>query len=113
MGADGSARPKFWQLAIADFERALGSTAAGLSSAEAAARLERYGANFLEPRRHLSVFGKFAGRFGNPLVVILLVAAAISAATGDITAFLIIATVVLTSTTLDTVQEALGHALCA
>src|SRR6202040_160838 len=41
----------------------------------------------------------------NPLVIILLVAAGISAGTGDLTSFIIISTIVLMSAVLDTVQE--------
>ena len=77
----------------------------GLSSAEAAARRLRYGPNTLEERRRLSLPLKFLGRFRNPLVIILLVAAVISALTGDFTAFVIISTIVLMSAVLDTVQE--------
>ena len=54
---------------------------------------------------HLTLPLKFMGRFRNPLVIILLVAAAISALTGDLTSFIIISTIVLMSAVLDTVQE--------
>ena len=48
---------------------------------------------------------KFLSRFRNPLVIILLVAAAISALTGDLASFIIVSTIVLMSAVLDTVQE--------
>ena len=48
---------------------------------------------------------KFLSRFRNPLVIILLAAAVISALTGDLTALVIISTIVLISAVLDTVQE--------
>src|SRR5207248_3096600 len=44
-------------------------------------------------------------RFGNPLVILLLAAATISAFTGDIASFVIIGFVVVLSVTLDFVQE--------
>src|SRR5439155_373257 len=44
-------------------------------------------------------------RFGNPLIVLLLAAAAISAFTGDVASFVIITVVVALSVTLDFVQE--------
>ena len=44
-------------------------------------------------------------RFRNPLVIILLVASAVLALTGDFTGFSIISTIVLISVTLDFVQE--------
>ena len=43
----------------------------------------------------------FLGRFSNPLVVILLFAAAVSAFTGDIPSFVIIEVIVLMSVILD------------
>jgi len=48
---------------------------------------------------------QFLSRFRNPLVVLLLVAGAISAFTGEITNFVIITVMVLFSVTLDFVQE--------
>jgi len=92
-------------MALADLEAQLGAGPDGLSSADAAARRLRYGPNTLEERRRLSVFLKFLSRFRNPLVLILLVAAVISALTGDLTSFIIISTIVLMSAVLDTVQE--------
>ena len=92
-------------MALVDLEAQLGAGPDGLSSADAAARRLRYGPNTLEERRRLSVFLKFLSRFRNPLVLILLVAAVISALTGDLTSFIIISTIVLTSAVLDTVQE--------
>ena len=96
---------KFWQIALADLERELGTDRTGLSSAEAALRRLRYGPNALEERRRLSLPLKFLSRFRNPLVIILLVAAGVSALTGDLTSFIIISTIVLMSAALDTVQE--------
>jgi Mg2+-importing ATPase len=92
-------------MALVDLEAQLGAGPDGLSSADAAARRLRYGPNTLEERQRLSVFLKFLSRFRNPLVLILLVAAVISALTGDLTSFIIISTIVLMSAVLDTVQE--------
>lgn len=96
---------KFWQIALADLERQLEADPNGLSSAEAASRRLRYGPNSLEERQGLSLPLKFLSRFRNPLVIILLAAAVISALTGDLTALVIISTIVLMSAVLDTVQE--------
>src|SRR5439155_24330112 len=85
--------------------RQLRASPNGLSSTEAAARRRRYGPNTLEERRRLSLPLKFLSRFRNPLVIILLAAAVISALTGDLTSFIIISTIVLMSAALDTVQE--------
>ena len=105
MTSDSGPERKFWQIALADLERQLGAGPNGLSSAEAAARRLRYGPNTLEERRRLSLPLKFLSRFRNPLVIILLAAAVISALTGDLTSFIIISTIVLMSAVLDTVQE--------
>lgn len=103
--SDPPPSPEFWQLPIAELQHRLGAGADGLSSAEAAARRARWGRNVLEAGRRLSLPRKFIGRFANPLVLILLAAATVSAATGDLTSFVIIATIVLISAVLDTVQE--------
>src|SRR6202043_485286 len=105
MTSDIGPERKFWQIALADLERQLGAGRNGLSSGEAAARRLRYGPNTLEERRRLSLPLKFLSRFRNPLVIILLAAAVISALTGDLTSFIIISTIVLMSAVLDTVQE--------
>lgn len=105
MTADSGPERKFWQIALADLEQQLGSGASGLTSAEAASRLLRYGPNTLGGRRRLSLPLEFLGRFRNPLVLILLAAAVISALTGDLTSCIIIGAIVLMSALLDTVQE--------
>jgi P-type Mg2+ transporter len=78
---------------------------AGLTSAEAAARLARVGPNVPAPRRRRRLLLEFLGRFRNPLVLLLLAASVISALTGDSTSFVIIAVIVLVSVTLDFAQE--------
>jgi Mg2+-importing ATPase len=105
MASDSVPERKFWLLAIADIEKQLAAGRDGLSSDEAASRQVRYGPNSLEERRSLSLPLEFLGRFRNPLVLILLVAAGISALTGDLASFIIICTIVVTSALLDTVQE--------
>ena len=105
MAAGSEPERKFWQIALRDLEHQLGVGASGLTSAEAASRRVRYGPNTLAEQRRLSLPLEFLGRFRNPLVLILLVAAAISGLTGDLTSFIIICTIVVTSALLDTVQE--------
>ena len=48
---------------------------------------------------------QFLSRFRNPLVIILLVASGLSAATGDVASFLIVVVIVTISMTIDFVQE--------
>jgi len=78
---------------------------AGLSGAEAKARLARFGPNVFRERREKSLLLQYLSRFKNPLVIILLVASAVSAFTGELTNFVIISVIVLLSVTLDFVQE--------
>jgi Mg2+-importing ATPase len=84
-------------------ETVVGET--GLSNAEAAARLARFGPNLFRDGRERSLLLQYLTRFKNPLVIILLVASAVSAFTGEVTNFLIITCIVLLSVTLDFVQE--------
>ncbi|OIQ94455.1 magnesium-transporting ATPase, P-type 1 [mine drainage metagenome] len=78
---------------------------AGLSVAEARARLARFGPNLFREHPPQSLLLQFLARFRNPLVVILLAASAISAFTGETTNFFIISCIVLLSVALDFVQE--------
>jgi Mg2+-importing ATPase len=59
----------------------------------------------LRPPRKRALILQFLSRFKNPLVIILLVASAVSAFTGDVTSFLIISAIVIMSVTLDFIQE--------
>ena len=90
MTLDEAPHPDFWRTPLSDIERRLGAGADGLTAAEAADRRLRYGPNTLEERRKASLPLEFLRRFRNPLVLILLAAAAISALTGDAASFVII-----------------------
>jgi Mg2+-importing ATPase len=96
---------RFWQLPLAALLQQLDTSPGGLSSAAAAARLARYGPNQIHGERERAGALEFLRKFRNPLVIILLVASALSALTGDVASFVIIATIVLISVTLDFVQE--------
>ncbi len=95
----------FWQQSIPELLKSLNTTAGGLSSSEAIDRLLKVGPNTLRPSQKRALFLQFLARFKNPLVIILLVASAISAFTGDVTSFLIISAIVVMSVTLDFIQE--------
>src|SRR5579872_1513977 len=68
--------------------------ASGLTSAEAARRLAEYGPNEPAPVRRLSAVVQLLQLFANPLVIILLVASAISGVLGQPADALIIVTMV-------------------
>jgi P-type Mg2+ transporter len=90
--------------AVAALDVLPGAAVRGLSSTEAANRLRQYGENRLQATENKAVALQFLMHFKNPLVLVLLAASAISAATGDVTGALIIGVIVLMSVTLDFVQ---------
>ena len=83
---------------------ALGSSDEGLSSAEAADRLTTLGANVLREHR-VTFIGVLARQFRNPLLLLLLLCAAVSGFTGDPTDAAIIAAIVAVSVLLSFVNE--------
>jgi Mg2+-importing ATPase len=83
----------------------LHSTDTGLSAPDAASILKAVGLNRIESAKRKSLLTAFIERFSNPLVLILLFAAAVSAFTGDIPSFVVIAVIVLVSVILDVTQE--------
>jgi Mg2+-importing ATPase len=94
----------FWAL---DFREALercGGSERGLSSAEAAARLQRWGPNELQPPGRFEALGEIGRYLLNPLVLILLVASGVSAAFGQAVSSIIIAVMVLLSVALNFTQ---------
>jgi Mg2+-importing ATPase len=85
------------------FER-LGSDPGGLSGAEAANRLHAFGPNALHVRR-VTALDVLVRQLRNPLLLLLLAAAAVSALTGDPTGAAIIASIVVLSVGLGFVNE--------
>ena len=83
----------------------LHSTDSGLSKSAAAAVLRIIGPNRIDTTKRKGLLLAFIERFGNPLVLILLFAAAVSAFTGDVPSFVIIDVIVLMSVILDVTQE--------
>ena len=90
---------------LADLLAALDTTSAGLSRAEADGRRRRYGPNRPSAHRRRPLWLEFLARFLNPLVLILLFASGLSAATGNVASFVIVIAMVVLSVTLDFVQE--------
>jgi Mg2+-importing ATPase len=98
-------RAELWNTPLPALFAALGSASSGLSRAEAAARLARYGANDVIAVRHPPLWRRFAGQLGNPLVLLLLIASALAAALGELSSFALVAVVIVLSIVLDLVQE--------
>jgi len=103
----GGAIPEvgFWTQSTDALMAALGSGSDGLTAAEAARRLLQFGPNNATAPRRPPVWRRFEVRLSNPLVLILLFASALSAATGDVASFVIVASIVFLSVLLDFVQE--------
>jgi Ca2+-transporting ATPase len=79
-----SAKEKKWyQLSGEDALRELGATPEGLTSSEAASRLEKYGLNKLGDEEPINPLKVFFNQFRNPLIYILFLAAAVTASLGQ------------------------------
>jgi len=81
------------------------NVAAGLSSAEAARRLDSHGPNKLAETKKASPLAMFLGQFVNPLLIILLVGAAISGYTGHWVDAIAIFVIVLINASISFLQE--------
>ena len=95
----------FWTRTADAVAAELGCGLDGLTQAQAEARLRQYGRNVDKPGRKDSLVGALAKRFLEPLALILLAAAVVSAVTGDAPSAVIIAAILTLSIGLDTVQE--------
>ena len=84
---------------------ALGSSESGLTSLEAAARLEKFGPNELKRQKGRSLVSIFLGQFKNVLIYVLLAAMAISFFIGEEVDAAIIGAIVLLNALLGTYQE--------
>ena len=91
------------------------STREGLSRAEAEKRREQYGPNKLKEAEKITVFQRFLSQLKDPMLIILLVAAGVSAATSilsheSMTDVIIILLVVLLNAILGVFQESKAEA---
>lgn len=77
----------------------------GLSSDNAAVRLQQFGANQFAIRKTKPIWRQIITKFRNPLILLLLFASGVSAFMGEISNFLIITVLVFFSVLLDFFQE--------
>ncbi|MGC9954896.1 MAG: magnesium-translocating P-type ATPase [Rhizomicrobium sp.] len=104
--ATGELAPEdIWKEPLDRLLSRLATTQAGLAAAEVQSRLATYGPNDAATVKRSPLWLQFLARFRNPLVIILLVASGLSAATGDVASFFIVVSIVTASITLDFVQE--------
>jgi Mg2+-importing ATPase len=95
----------FWQVPVPKLMADLHSAPDGLTSAAAVGLRQKFGPNEAAAAQHTAAWLRIAKRFANPLVLILLAASAMSAATGDIVSFIIVTAIVTLSVMLDFWQE--------
>jgi P-type Mg2+ transporter len=96
---------QWWTIPLAKTFSTLSSSAAGLSSQEVTRRLHEFGANEIEAEATQSIPRLIFDRLREPLALLLLGAATLSALTGDTTSFGLIVTMILIGVVLDVVQE--------
>lgn len=95
----------YWEQTLQELEEDLKTTNAGLDSAEALKRQEEYGLNQLQEGKTESILSVFLHQFADLLVVILLIAAGISAFSGNRESTFVIAAVLIMNAVLGTVQH--------
>lgn len=95
----------FWSQSIDQVISSLGVDLDGLTQDQAEKRLLEYGTNELAKKKRLSIVERFVSKLANPLILILLFAAFVSALVGQLSDFVIIVAMILISTIIDVFQE--------
>lgn len=95
----------FWGLPLSDLFNELNSTPKGLSHTQALQKQKQFGRNLLETHTTQTLLRMFLSRFKNALIILLFMAAFISAIVHDFHSAIIITIMVIISISVDTVQE--------
>ena len=93
-----------WQKSRMELLQDLNCSESGLSAQEAEARLQKYGPNELQAGNKKSTFRIFLEQFADFLVIILILAAVVSAVLGDVESTVVILAVITMNAILGTVQ---------
>jgi magnesium-transporting ATPase (P-type) len=80
-------------------------SADGRTTAEVRSRLAIYGENDAANVKSVPLWRQFLVRFENPLIIILLIASAVSARAGGIGSYVVIVVIVMISVVFDVVQD--------
>jgi len=96
---------EIWKEPVDRLLAQLVTTTVGLDAREVQSRLGTFGSNDPASVKRLPLWLQFLSLFRNLLVIILLLACGLSAATGDVASFVIVVTIVTMSMTIDFVQE--------
>lgn len=100
-----SSIPAYWNRTAASLLRQLGTHEEGLTSRQASARREHWGSNTVQTTEEAGAWGLLRRQVSSPLVIILVLGAAISLSLKEWTEALIILAVVSGSVLLGTAQE--------
>lgn len=96
---------QIWQETVERLLFPLKSNAGGLTTVEATTRLMLCGANDAGNVKCIPLWRQFLRRFGNPLVIIVLIASPVSAISGGVASFVVIVFIIPISVILDSVQD--------
>ena len=103
----------FYKMTSNEAMRETGTPPEGLTSEEAKKRLDKYGKNELAESGKRSAAAVFFGQYRDFLVIILIIAAVVSIALGDVESSIVILAVVTLNAILGTVQELKAEASLA
>ncbi|MBI3385725.1 magnesium-translocating P-type ATPase [Candidatus Gottesmanbacteria bacterium] len=95
----------WWAVPLGDIYTSLTSSREGLSQEEADRRRAKFGLNVLSQQKKYSLLERFLIKLANPLILLLLAAAFISAAFGQVSDFFIYIIIIFVSMSLDVYQE--------
>jgi len=95
----------FYMMAVEETLKTLETSPQGLSREEAARRLEKYGPNALKEEKKISPWAILLGQFKNFLIILLLIATALSLALGETLDAIVIFAIVIASALLGFFQE--------
>ncbi len=95
----------YYQKTVGQTMTDLDTSADGLTAAQAADRLKQNGLNKFAEAKKESLFKRFLKQIADPMIIMLLAAAAISAGLGELTDMIIIIIVVLVNSILGVYQE--------
>ena len=95
----------YWNLNPETAFKLLSSSGKGLSATDADSRLQQYGSNTLKAKSNSSGFILFLSQFKSPITLLLIAAAILSMALGDLTDAVIIIVIILISSFLGFWQE--------
>lgn len=103
----------YWSLTADELLQKLDSARSGLTSAQAVERLERFGANELRVQRPLSRLAVLSRQLASPLLLLLVFAAVVAAATGELTDASIVLAILCASVFVGYSREYSAHTAAA